>query len=75
MEFVQVAEQSGTVPEELERLGPHFEEDARRSLRALATALGWLIWLAVALFIIYLIFTLALWYVGMLTNIQNELGL
>ncbi len=64
LEFVLVAEQSGTVPEALERLSPQFEEDARRSLRGLTTALGWAIWTAVALMIIFLIFTIASWYVG-----------
>ncbi|HWL08104.1 MAG TPA: type II secretion system F family protein [Planctomicrobium sp.] len=74
LEFVLVAEQSGTVPEALDRLGPQFEDDARRSLQALTVAFGWLIWGAVALFIIYVIFSVASWYVGMIDQTMRELG-
>jgi type IV pilus assembly protein PilC len=71
LEFVLVAEQSGTVPEALHRLSPQFEDDARRSLQALAAALSWLIWLAVAGFIIFVIFTIALWYIHMIDDVLN----
>ncbi len=74
IEFVHVAEQSGTVPEAMEHLSPQFEEDARRSLQALTVALGWAIWAAVALFIIFVIFSIATWYVGMLNGVMRELG-
>jgi type IV pilus assembly protein PilC len=63
---VQVGETSGTVPETLERLSPQFEEQARRSLKALAVALGWLVWVAVAVFIIFIIFSVVLKYIGMI---------
>ncbi|WP_437230572.1 type II secretion system F family protein [Planctomicrobium sp. SH661] len=66
IEYVMVAEQSGTVPEALDRLSPQFEEDARRSLQSLAAALSWAVWAAVACFIIFIIFTIALWYAGMI---------
>ncbi|WP_437185017.1 type II secretion system F family protein [Planctomicrobium sp. SH668] len=66
IEFVMVAEQSGTVPEALDRMSPQFEEDARRSLHALASGMSWLVWGGVALFIITIIFTVALWYIGMI---------
>jgi len=66
MEFVTVAEQSGTVPEALARMSPQFEEDARRSLQALASAVAWTIWAAVAGFIIFVIFAIVLWYVRLL---------
>ncbi|MBI1309915.1 type II secretion system F family protein [bacterium] len=66
IEMVSVAEQSGTVPEALYRLSPQFEEDARRSLKALTRAAGVVLWLSVAIFIIIFIFRFALWYVGML---------
>jgi type IV pilus assembly protein PilC len=66
LHIVQVAEASGTVPETLERLSPQFEEQARRSLVVLASALGWLVWLVVAGLIIFMIFSLFLNYVGMI---------
>jgi len=68
LEFVLVAEQSGTVPEALHRLSPQFEDDARRSLEALAAALGWAVWATVAGFIIFVIISIILWYVRMLES-------
>ena len=67
-QMVSVAETSGTVPETLQRLSPQFEESARRSLRALAIAFGWVVWALVAGFIIFAIFSLASFYIGMLEN-------
>jgi type IV pilus assembly protein PilC len=66
--MVQVGETSGTVPEMLERLSPQFEDQARRSLAALAAALGWLVWLIVAGFIIFIIFRVFSWYMGLLND-------
>lgn len=74
LEFIQtvdVAETSGTVPEALHRLSPQFEENARRSLKALATAAGWACWVAVAGFIIFIVLTVILWYVGQLNDALN----
>ncbi len=70
--IVDVAETSGTVPEALDRLSPQFEDQARRSMRALAGALGWVVWAGVAAFIIFVIFSIALWYVGMLNDAVNQ---
>jgi type IV pilus assembly protein PilC len=72
IELVHVAETSGTVPETLHRLSPQFEDQARRSLRALAVAAGWLIWSCVAMFIIFLIFRIAMWYVDLLQGAVND---
>lgn len=66
VEMVAVAEQSGTVPEALHRLSPQFEDDARRSMKALTRAAGVALWLTVAVFIVMFIFRFAMWYVGML---------
>ena len=68
IQMLQVAETSGTIPETLQRLSPQFEEQARRSLAMLATALGWLVWLFVAGCIVFVIFRIALWYVGLINN-------
>jgi type IV pilus assembly protein PilC len=73
LSIVEVAETSGTVPEALHRLSPQFDEQARRSLRAMAQALSWLIWALVAAFIIFVIFSIALWYVGMLDDAFQNL--
>ncbi|MBL4883346.1 MAG: type II secretion system F family protein [Planctomycetaceae bacterium] len=70
IEMIHVGENSGTVPEILHRLGPQFEDQAKRSLAALAAAFGWLVWLLVAGFIIYVVFTIMFWYVGMIQEVM-----
>lgn len=65
---VHVAESSGTVPETLNRLSPQFEDQARRSLGVLTTALGWAIWAMVAGFIIFLIFRIFSNYIKLIQN-------
>ncbi|MCA9088754.1 MAG: type II secretion system F family protein [Planctomycetaceae bacterium] len=69
--IVEVGETSGTVPETLDRLSGQFEDEARRSMSGLAMAAGWLIWAGVALFIIVMILKLAMFYVGMLDEVQR----
>jgi type IV pilus assembly protein PilC len=64
LELVRVGESTGTVPETLQRLSPQLEEKARRSLSAMAMIFAWLIWAMVAGLIIFLIFRIAMWYVG-----------
>lgn len=66
LQMVQVAETSGTVPEMLEHLSPQFEDSARRALRQLAIAVGWLVWAVVAGFIIFCIFSLFKFYINAL---------
>lgn len=70
--MVDVGETSGTVPETLERLSPRFQEDAQRSLAALAAVLGWLIWALVAAFIIFVVFRIAFWYLGILNDALQQ---
>jgi type IV pilus assembly protein PilC len=72
IQMVHVGESTGTVPETLNRLSPQFEDQARRSLRNLATAAGWGVWCLVAAFIIFLIFRIVFWYTGMINEaIEN----
>ena len=72
LELVRVGEASGTVPETLDRLSPQLEDQARRSLSAMTTALGWAIWGFVASIIIFFIFRIALMYVGLINNALND---
>lgn len=71
IQIVHVAETTGTVPEALDRLSPQFEEDAQRKLQALTAAAGWGVWCIVAVFVIFLIFSIALQYVGMLNKFSS----
>ncbi len=66
--MVSVAETSGTVPEALNRLSPQFEDQARRSLKALTATFSGLVWGSVALFILFFIFRFFNWYVGMIND-------
>lgn len=68
IEIVHIGETAGTVPETLERLSPQFEEQARRSLATLAVAVGWLVWTMVAGFIIFVVVSIMLWYIGQLNE-------
>ena len=74
LQIVDVAETSGTVPEQLHRLSPQFEDQARRSLKTLTTALGVVIWMAVAGMIVFIIFTIFLWYMKQIQDAANLLN-
>ncbi|MCA8987201.1 MAG: type II secretion system F family protein [Planctomycetaceae bacterium] len=69
IEMIHVGETAGTVPEMLHRLGPEFEDRARRSLQALAGAIGWLVWLIVAGFIIFVVFSIFFWYIQQINSL------
>ena len=71
--LVDVGETSGTVPETLDRLSPEFEDQARRSLATLAAALGWAVWVLVAVFIIFVIFSIVLTYIGMINDLARPM--
>jgi len=71
LEMVSVAEESGTVPEALHRLSPHFEEDARRALKILTSAISVVVWLFVAGFIIFFVFKVVLTYIGMINDLTT----
>jgi len=66
--IVQVAETSGTVPEELHRLSPELEADARRSMRKMAVTASIGVWMMVAGLIIFLIFRIFMWYTGLIND-------
>ncbi|MCH9656990.1 MAG: type II secretion system F family protein [Planctomycetes bacterium] len=70
--MVDVGETSGTVPETLQRLSPRFQEDAQRSLATLAAVMGWLIWALVAAFIIFVVFRIAFWYLGIINDALQQ---
>lgn len=73
IEMVIVAETSGTVPEMLDRMSGQFEDDARRKLEAVAGAVGWLVWVLVAGFIIFVIFSIAMWYIGLINGVLQDI--
>ena len=74
LHMVAVGETSGTVPEMLHRLSPQFEDQARRSLKALTATISWTVWLSVAVFIVFFIFRFFIWYVGILNDAVRGAG-
>ena len=70
IQIVHVGETTGTVPETLARMSPDFEDQARRSLRTLTSAFAWGIWLAVALFIGFIVIRFVLMYKRLLESVM-----
>ncbi len=68
LQFVETAEQTGTVPEALDRMSHHFDEEAHRAMKTMTAVMARLVWGVVALFIIFFIFRIAMFYVGMINQ-------
>ena len=69
LDTLAVGEQSGKVVESMGRLAGQYQERARMAMMLLAGAAGWAVWALVAAFIIVLIFRIALFYIGILTDL------
>src|SRR5207249_2656896 len=61
-----IGEENGNLPEVLERHAQELGEEAGRRLTALTKALGFLLWVMYAGFMIFLIFSIANIYLGMI---------
>lgn len=73
LQFVETAEQTGTIPEQLDRMSRHFEEDATRALHRLGSIFSHVIWFMVAAMIIFFIFRIVmLVYIGPLNEAARE---
>ena len=66
LEAVHVGEQSGNLVESMAHLSNLYQDQARAALSVLATVGGFAVWAAVAAMIIFLIFRLAMFYLGAL---------
>ena len=67
LEYLQVvatAEETGTVPEQLDRLSHLFDDEARRAMTRLTVFFSGAIWLSVVGLIIFFIFRIAMMYVN-----------
>jgi type II secretory pathway component PulF len=64
--ILAVGEESGRLTEILEHQADHYQEEAARRLTILTQAASWGVWLLTAMFIIFLIFRIALTYIGLL---------
>ncbi len=72
LHFVDTAEQTGTVPEAMNRMSKHFDDEAQRALKFLTVVAARMVWAAVAVMIVFFIFRIAMVYVGMLNGAAAE---
>jgi len=70
LHMVDIGETSGTVPETLQRLSPKFEEQAQRTLKALAVAGGVMVFCVVAVLIGFIVIRVIMNYVDMLNSLM-----
>lgn len=73
LDVVANAEESGQVPEVMERQGRYYREEASRRLKTLAQFAGYAVYAGVALMIIYLIFTIYGGHIASLNSAVNEI--
>ena len=57
---------NGRLPQVMNQQAEHYQEEASRRMTILTFAATWLVWLGVAGLIIFMIFRIALTYIGML---------
>ncbi len=72
IEMISVAEESGSMPETFKRMAKNYFEQADLAMRALVTVFTWMIWSAIAAFIIYNIFKFAMIYINALNGALND---
>ncbi|MEZ6129362.1 MAG: type II secretion system F family protein [Planctomycetaceae bacterium] len=68
LQIVDTAEQTGTVPEALDRLSHTFDEDAQRAMSWLTAMLARVIWGLVACFIGFIVIRFVMQYVALLNS-------
>jgi type IV pilus assembly protein PilC len=71
IEVVRIAEESGKASERFGWLAVHHAERSENALKALGTALAWLVWVIVAAFIISFIVRIFAQYVGTLNSLMG----
>jgi len=68
IEIVQIGEETGKLDENLSRRAVQYMDDVRLAAKGITVALEWLVWLAVAGFIIMNIFAMAQHYMGAMSG-------
>jgi len=71
LEAIEVGEHSGMLAETMQRQSAEYRERAAMAISVLASALGYLVWLAVAVFIVVLIFRVFSTYVGAIESLTK----
>lgn len=73
IEAIAVGEMTGTVPERLERLADHFDEEATRRFQLAATTAAWTAWAAFALVVIIVVYRIFTGYLAILQDAGRPL--
>lgn len=68
IESLEVGEQSGRLPESMAILSTQYQDKANRAMATLAMLAGYTVWVGVAVIIIFMIFRMALSYIGMIDD-------
>jgi type IV pilus assembly protein PilC len=71
LDALQVGEESGRLVAAMENLSKQYQDRARTALAVLMTVAGFLVWAIVAVIIIYFIFRLFFFYLGVLTSLTG----
>lgn len=71
LDALQVGEESGKLVESMGRLSGQYQDRARTALAALMTVAGFLVWVFIAIIIIFFIFRIAFFYLGVLNSAGN----
>jgi type II secretory pathway component PulF len=68
LDAVEVGEQSGRLPETMELLSDQYQDESRRAIKVVMQVASWLVALAVMGFIVFFIFRIASFYLGMIND-------
>ena len=71
LDAVRVGEQTGTLVESMGRLSRQYREKAAAAFKVMAVLGGFAVWLLVAVIIIMMIFSLAMFYIGTLNSLTS----
>ena len=69
---IEVGETSGELPEALGRLTEQYEEEAQAAIHILSRIAGFLVWMSVAAMIIFIIFRIMSFYLGMINSALDQ---
>ena len=73
IDHLDVAEQTGTIVESMDRLSKRYDEEAEHAVAMLTRVAAFLVWAAIATLIIVLIFRVFGMYTGMINDALKDL--
>lgn len=73
LDAVEVGEESGTLAETMANMSNLYQEEARMAMRVIAAVMGFLVFVMVAVIIIFFIFRIASAYIGILNEAASPI--